>query len=223
MTSLGTEFREVVGEITVLLGKPNLSDFFPILARFDLQGIQRGMRVLFLKFDRIFEAIIEERLKLMENEKGKESKDFLQILLRLREEEDAKTPFTAKHLKALLMDMVVGGTDTTSNTVEWAIAELMNNREAMRKAQEELEVVVGLDSKLEESHLPKLHYLQAVMKEVLRLHPALPLLVPHCPSSACDIGGYWSRKALESLLMFGQYIEILQYGTIHWNSIRKGF
>ncbi|KAK9143322.1 hypothetical protein Syun_012722 [Stephania yunnanensis] len=190
MTSLGTEFREVVGEITVLLGKPNLSDFFPILARFDLQGIQRGMRVLFLKFDRIFEAIIEERLKLMENEKGKESKDFLQILLRLREEEDAKTPFTAKHLKALLMDMVVGGTDTTSNTVEWAIAELMNNREAMRKAQEELEVVVGLDSKLEESHLPKLHYLQAVMKEVLRLHPALPLLVPHCPSSACDIGGY---------------------------------
>ncbi|KAK9143405.1 hypothetical protein Syun_012805 [Stephania yunnanensis] len=190
MTSLGTEFREVVGEITVLLGKPNLSDFFPILARFDLQGIQRGMRVLFLKFDRIFESIIEERLKLMENEKGKESKDFLQILLRLREEEDAKTPFTAKHLKALLMDMVVGGTDTTSNTVEWAIAELMNNREAMRKAQEELEVVVGLDSKLEESHLPKLHYLQAVMKEVLRLHPALPLLVPHCPSSACDIGGY---------------------------------
>ncbi|KAK9103256.1 hypothetical protein Sjap_020510 [Stephania japonica] len=194
ITSLGTEFREVVGEITVLLGKPNLSDFFPRLARFDLQGIQRGMRVLFLKFDRIFDAIIEERLKLMENEKGKESKDFLQVLLRLREEEDAKTPFTAKHLKALLMDMVVGGSDTTSNTVEWAIAELMNNREAMRKAQEELEVVVGLDSKLEESHLPKLHYLQAVMKEVLRLHPSLPLLVPHCPSSACDIGGYTVPK-----------------------------
>ncbi|KAK9103252.1 hypothetical protein Sjap_020506 [Stephania japonica] len=190
ITSLGTEFKEVVGEITKLLGTPNVSDFFPGLARYDLQGLDREMRASALKFDRIFEYIIEERLKLIDSEKGVEIKDFLHMLLRLKDEGGTNTPFTMKHLKALLMDMVVGGTDTTSNTVEWAIAELMNKRETMRKAQEELETVVGLDSKLEESHLPKLHYLQAVMKEVLRLHPALPLLVPHCPSSACDIGGY---------------------------------
>ncbi|KAK9143320.1 LOW QUALITY PROTEIN: hypothetical protein Syun_012720 [Stephania yunnanensis] len=191
ITSLGTEFKDVVGEITELLGKPNVSDFFPGLARFDLQGLDRQMRVSSSKFDRIFECVIEERLKLIDGEKGVEIKDFLQMLLRLKDEGDNNnTPFTMNHLKALLMDMVVGGSDTTSNTVEWTIAELMNNREAMRKAQEELEVVVGLDSILEESHLPKLRYLQAVMKEVLRLHPALPLLVPHCPSSACEIGGY---------------------------------
>ncbi|XP_073107217.1 flavonoid 3',5'-hydroxylase 2-like [Elaeis guineensis] len=86
--------------------------------------------------------------------------------------------------------MVVGGTDTTSNTMEWALAEMMQKPETLRKAQEELDQVVGKDNIVEESHISKLPYLGAVIKEVLRLHPALPLLVPHCPSSPCLVGGY---------------------------------
>ena len=64
----------------------------------------------------------------------------------------------------------------------------------MRKAQQELEEVVGKDKIVEESHIHKLPYLYAVMKEVLRLHPALPLLVPHCPSETCTVGGYTIPK-----------------------------
>ncbi|KAG5056858.1 hypothetical protein JHK86_011854 [Glycine max] len=73
------------------------------------------------------------------------------------------------------MDMVVGGTDTSSNTIEFAMAEMMHNPETMKRVQEELEVVVGKDNMVEESHIHKLSYLQAVMKETLRLHPVLPL------------------------------------------------
>ncbi|KAJ0968523.1 hypothetical protein J5N97_025440 [Dioscorea zingiberensis] len=87
-------------------------------------------------------------------------------------------------------DMVVGGTENTSNTVEWAMAELMQKPKMMRRIQEELEQVVGKENVVEESHIPKLTYLGAVIKEVLRLHPALPLLVPHSPSSSCTINGY---------------------------------
>ena len=89
---------------------------------------------------------------------------------------------------------MVGGTDTTSNTVEFAMAELLNKPDAMKKAQEEIEKVVGKDNIVEESHTPKLPYLYAIMKEVLRLHPALPLLVPHCPSETTTIGGYTVPK-----------------------------
>ncbi|KAL5728115.1 hypothetical protein ACHQM5_001237 [Ranunculus cassubicifolius] len=192
-SNIGVEFRKVVSEITDLLGKPNVSDFFPILGRFDLQGSQKKIRELFARFDHIFDVIIEGRLKLEEGER-KECKDFLQLMLRMQEEGGGKIPFTVLHLKALLMDMVVGGTDTTSNSVEWAVAELMNKPETMKKAQEELDRVVGRDNILEESHLPQLNYLQLVMKEVLRLHPALPLLVPHCPTSSCPIGGYIVEK-----------------------------
>ncbi|KAK6158025.1 hypothetical protein DH2020_005339 [Rehmannia glutinosa] len=71
------------------------------LTRFDLQGIQGKMKGLAKRFDKIFESIIEQRLKITD---GKESKDFLQFLLQMKDNNgDAKTPFTMTHLKALLM------------------------------------------------------------------------------------------------------------------------
>lgn len=100
--AVGAEFRQVVGEMTALLGMPNLSDFFPAMERFDVHGIQRKMKGLAKRFDGIFEGIIEQRLKM--NERDKESsKDFLQVLLQLKDDGDVKTPFTMTHLKAMLM------------------------------------------------------------------------------------------------------------------------
>ncbi|KAM3687085.1 hypothetical protein ACJW31_10G049900 [Castanea mollissima] len=193
-SSLGADFKEVVSEMTELLGKPNISDFFPGLARFDLQGIKKKMDGLAKRFDRIFHVMINQRLKIDKEGGSKDSKDFLQFLLKWKDEGDSKTPMTMIHLKALLMDMVVGGTDTTSNTIEFAMAEIMNKPEVMRKTQQELEAVVGKDNIVEESHIHKLPFLHAVMKETLRLHPALPLLVPHCPSETCTVGGYTIPK-----------------------------
>ena len=90
--------------------------------------------------------------------------------------------------------MVVGGTATTSNTVEFAMAEIMNKPDVLRKLQQEVDTVVGKDNIVEESHIQHLPYLYAVMKEVLRLHPVLPLLVPHFPSEAGIVGGYTVPK-----------------------------
>ncbi|RXI01129.1 hypothetical protein DVH24_001363 [Malus domestica] len=142
---LGAEFREVVSEMTELLGKPNVSDFYPGLARFDMQGVVKQMSRLVRRFDGIFEKIIDQRLRLdKEGEKEESNKDFLTFLLKLKEEGgDSKAPFTMSHLKALLMvrtklngtkgntcgktlslarpDMVVGGTNTSSNTTEFAL------------------------------------------------------------------------------------------------------
>jgi cytochrome P450 len=86
--------------------------------------------------------------------------------------------------------MVVGGTDTSAVTIEWAMAEMLESPEVMRKAQEELDAVVGRENIVEESHLPQLSYLEAVVKEVLRLHPALPVMLPHSPTQTSTVGGY---------------------------------
>ncbi|KAG5629605.1 hypothetical protein H5410_001322 [Solanum commersonii] len=134
--------------------------------------------------------MIDQRQKLDRNGVGQESKDVLQVLLKLKDEADAKMPLTMIKLKALLMDMVVGGTGSTANTVEFAIAEIMHKPDVLRKLQLELDIVVGKDNIVEESHIQQLPYLYAVMKEVLRIHPAIPLLVPHCPSETCSVGGY---------------------------------
>lgn len=84
----------------------------------------------------------------------------------------------------------MGGSDTTTTIVEWVMAELLQHQEAMRKVNEELTQIVGLDTLVEDSHLTQLPYLDAVIKETFRLHPPLPLLVPRRPSQSRTIGGY---------------------------------
>uniref|UniRef100_A0A2N9FFP6 Cytochrome P450 n=1 Tax=Fagus sylvatica TaxID=28930 RepID=A0A2N9FFP6_FAGSY len=196
-TNVGAEFKKLLAEQMVLFGKPNVSDFFPVLARFDLQGIERQAKKIFQWVERILDSAIEKR---MNSDTGKERKDILQFLLELREKDDTATSITMTQLKALLMDIVVAGAETTTTTVEWVMAELLQHPEVMRKVNEELEEVVGLDSLVEESHLPKLHYLDAVIKETFRLHPPLPFLVPRSPSQSSTIGEYYVPKGTRVLL-----------------------
>ncbi|KAI5328595.1 hypothetical protein L3X38_027992 [Prunus dulcis] len=96
--------------------------------------------------------------------------------------------------------MMLGGTDTSSSTAEFAFAETVNNPAVMGKAKQELDDVVGKGNIVQEAHISKLPYLQAVMKETLRLHPVAPLLVPHCPSETCTVGGYTIPKGSRVLV-----------------------
>ncbi|CAI9291266.1 unnamed protein product [Lactuca saligna] len=158
-------------KILKLLGAPNISDFLPVLSRFDLQGRQREMQRQLEYVDRIFESIIQGRMeansRINEGE-GEEDrrKDFLQILLELMEQKDATISLDIIKIKALLMDIVLAATDTTSTMVEWVMSEVLNNPCVMRTVQDELTDVIGMNV-VEESHLPKLTYLDAVINETL--------------------------------------------------------
>ncbi|GLT61485.1 hypothetical protein SLA2020_341880 [Shorea laevis] len=185
-TSLAVEFRTVASQLVDIMGKPNISDFFPVIAKLDLQGIERKVKKVRQKMDNIYDLVIE---KAREGPKQSARKDFLQFLLKYRDEDTGKS-ISVSEIKAMFMDIVVGGTDTTSTMVEWTMAELMLHPEVMQKAQEELAEVVGFNSVVEESHVQRLPYLHAIAKEALRLHPAAPLLLPRCPTSSCTVGGY---------------------------------
>ncbi|XP_010552114.1 PREDICTED: flavonoid 3'-monooxygenase-like [Tarenaya hassleriana] len=187
-----TEFKELVSEIVGLIGRPNISDFFPGLSRFDLQGLARQMRGVFEQFDQMFDRIIDQRLKT-DGQSKRDGEDFLQFLLKLKNE-DGTTSLSMTHVKALLMDLVLGGTGTSSSTIEFAMAELITKPEMMKRVQQELDQVVGKDNIVEESHIPKLPYLLAVIKETLRFHPASPLSVPRQPSETIIVAGYTIPK-----------------------------
>lgn len=88
-----------------------------------------------------------------------------------------------------MQDLFLAGTDTSAITTEWALAELINQPNILRKAAQEIDSVVGKTRLLEESDIPQLPYLQAVVKETLRLHPAGPL-IPRKSSRDCVIAGY---------------------------------
>ncbi|EOA22871.1 hypothetical protein CARUB_v10003602mg [Capsella rubella] len=199
MESVGTEFKGVISEIIRLLGEPNVSDFFPMVARFDLQGLVKKMHVCARELDAILNGAIE-KMQLLRSRDG-ECKDLLQHLMKLKEEEaDSEVPITLNHVKAVLSDMVLGGTDTTTNTIEFAMAELIRNPKLMKRAQQELDDVVGKDNIVEESHITRLSYIVAIMKETLRLYPTIPLLVPHCPAETAVVGGYSIPKNTKTFI-----------------------
>lgn len=91
-------------------------------------------------------------------------------------------------MNEILQDIILGGTDTTSTMVEWVMAELLQHRDVLEKVTAELTEVVGIDSIVEEFHLPEFKYLDAVIKEALRLYPAAPLLLPRRPSQSVIVG-----------------------------------
>ncbi|KAM3343703.1 ferruginol synthase [Capsicum galapagoense] len=189
---IGRDFRELVVKIPEMSEEPNISDFFPILARFDLQGIKNSTEALIKSFDCILDPVLNERMKMISEGQIRRSrnKDFIQILLELMEQKETQISVDLVKIKAILIDLVIGGTDTTTTMVEWVMAELLNNSDKMAKVQQGLKHVIGLNHIVEESHLPKLHYLDAVIKETLRLHPAFPMLQRICPSQSTIVGGY---------------------------------
>ncbi|KAJ0941949.1 putative cytochrome P450 [Helianthus annuus] len=101
---LGAELQMITSNIVKILGQPNLSDFFPSLARFDLQGVERNMKKQLEKLEQIFASIIEDRIKsnseMSDDGIGDEGKkDFLQILLDLKDQQDLNNT----QVKALLL------------------------------------------------------------------------------------------------------------------------
>ena len=86
--------------------------------------------------------------------------------------------------------IILGGSDTTAGTLTWAISLLLNNRNVLKKAQEELEHHVGMYRQVEESDIKNLVFLQAIIKETLRLYPAGPLLGPREALEDCNVAGY---------------------------------
>ncbi|PWA49417.1 cytochrome P450-like protein [Artemisia annua] len=198
-----SDIRKVVLGIVEIAGGLNLSDFFPMLARFDLQGLEQRIKSQMKQFDHIFQTTIEERInpksKRSEESKQEGRKDFLQILLELKDQ-NTTSSINMTQLKALVVDIFLASTDATSAIVEWTMTEILRNPKVMEKVQDELAEVVGLNNIVEESHLPKLKYLDAVFKETFRFHSPLPFLLPRTPNKSCTVGGYTVPKGVTVFL-----------------------
>lgn len=92
------------------------------------------------------------------------------------------------HLK-FLQDLFSGGTDTSAIAMEWALAELINHPNIMEKAAQEIDNVTGKTRLVQESDISQLPYLQAIVKEILRLHSPAPMILRES-SEDCTIEGY---------------------------------
>ncbi|CAK8571282.1 unnamed protein product [Lathyrus sativus] len=182
------EYKDIIENLVRVIGTPNLVDFFPVLSVFDPQGI-KGISATYLeKLLQIIDSYTTKRLKLREEKNHVSNGDMLDMLLNITQENGQMMDRTK--IKHLFLDLFVAGTDTTSYTIERAMAELVHNPHVMSKVKEELGQIIGIGNSIEESDISRLPYLQAVVKETLRLHPSAPLLLPRKARIDVKICGY---------------------------------
>ncbi|EEF52490.1 conserved hypothetical protein [Ricinus communis] len=122
----------------------------------------------------IGEWLEEHRRKGGTDEVG--NKDFMDVLLSALDGINLAGYDADTVRKATTMCALVGGVDTITVTVTWGLAQLLNHPSALRKAQEGLDVHVGKERLVNESDIDKLVYLQAIVKETMRLHAVTSLL-----------------------------------------------
>ncbi|KAJ1287832.1 hypothetical protein BS78_02G041100 [Paspalum vaginatum] len=185
------EFKEMVVELMQLAGVFNVGDFVPALAWLDPQGVVRKMKRLHRRYDAMMDGIIREREKAAAGD----GRDLLGVMLaRMRQQQPLADGedgcINETDIKALLLNLFTAGTDTTSSTVEWAMAELIRHPDVLAKAQAEMDAVVGRGRLVSEADLPRLTYLAAVIKETLRLHPSTPLSLPRVAAEDCEVEGF---------------------------------
>ncbi|XP_073281106.1 cytochrome P450 71AU50-like [Primulina huaijiensis] len=165
----------------------NIGDYFPYLRFLDLQGSARRLKDLSKIFDEFLEKIIDEHV---ENKKeDKQAKDFVDTMMEIMESGNAGFEFDRRHVKAVLLDMLLAGMDTSAAAIEWTLSEVIKHPQVMKELQKELQEVVGMDQMVNESHLNKLKYLDSVVKEAFRLHPVGPLLIHHSMED-CVVDGF---------------------------------
>ncbi|KAK6943957.1 Cytochrome P450 [Dillenia turbinata] len=178
---------------------PNLADAYPWLGRLDLQGLRCRMNNALDEAIGIASRFVQERKeeRQMRVEQNR-PKDFLDVLLDYEGDgKEEPADFSEHTINIFILELFVGGADTTSVTIDWVMSELLCKPECMAKVKDELNRVVGPNNKLEESHIDELHYLQAVVKETLRLHPPVPFLVPRKAIKDTKFMGYDIPKDTE--------------------------
>ncbi|KAH7857162.1 hypothetical protein Vadar_009729 [Vaccinium darrowii] len=198
----GREFLDAMEMVMEFSVKPNVADFLPFLKWMDPMGIKRNMEHHMGRALKIVAEFVTERVQQKKHAgTEKVNKDFLDVLLEYDGDgKEGPHNISERNVTIIILEMFFAGSETTSSTIEWAMVELLCNPDSMRKVKEEINSIIGLDQKVEEKNMDELPYLQAVVKETLRLHPPVPLLVPRDATKDSNYMGYEIPKNTQVLV-----------------------
>ncbi|XP_020239682.1 cytochrome P450 71D9 [Cajanus cajan] len=194
-TALGNKCRHhqklisVVKEATIISGGFDLGDLYPSAKWLQhMSGLKPKLEKLHQQADQIMQQIINEHRESKSRATEEQGEEVDEVLLDVL----LKQEFCLgdDSIKAVIWDIFGGGSDTSSATITWAMAEMIKNPRTMEKVQAEVRKVFDKEGKPNGSCMENLKYLKSVVSETLRLHPPGPLLLPRECRQACEINGY---------------------------------
>nr|QWK52269.1 cytochrome P450 71B10-2 [Isatis tinctoria] len=189
------KFQDLVHDALEMFGSFSASDFFPYIGWiFDwYTGLHARRERCVRDLNAFYEQMIG--LHIQKNREEGTEEDFVDLLLKLEKEEAVLGygKLTRNNIKAVLMDILLAGINTSAITMTWAMAELARNPRVMKKVQSEIRDQIGKNKEariISLDETDQLNYLKMVIKEAWRLHPPAPLLVPREVTSEFKINGY---------------------------------
>ncbi|XP_031247698.1 3,9-dihydroxypterocarpan 6A-monooxygenase-like [Pistacia vera] len=192
--------RMLILEIMELAAKFGANEVLGFLTNIDLFGNGKKIREAICRYDVFLEEIMKDYEDNLSNgEENNEDRDLMDIVLETYRDTNAEMKLTRNNIKYFFMELFMASVDTTSAAIQWTMAELINRPEVFKKLRDEIESVVGLNRLVKESDVPKLPYLQAIVKESLRLHPPGPIMFRECIAD-CKIKGFDVKARTKTLV-----------------------
>ncbi|XP_059665357.1 3-beta-hydroxylase-like [Cornus florida] len=196
----GRKLKDLFRELVEVLGIFNVEEYIPWLGWLNrVNGLNTKVEKVAKDLDKFMEIVMEEHTDGRKKESGgggsdehdEGQQDFVDVLLGIQRESNTTAfPLHRDSIKALILDMFTGGTETTSTTLEWEMTELLRNPKVMKELQNEVRRVARDKDDITEDDLENMHYLKAVVRESMRLHPPVPLLIPRESIHDVEVMGY---------------------------------
>ncbi|KAH7290926.1 hypothetical protein KP509_30G069600 [Ceratopteris richardii] len=188
---------EMIKEVEHEFSSPLIGDFIPALSFLDVWKKIR-VRRMHRRMDSILSALIVKRKQAMLTSSSSFD-DLLEVLLSKEADQNGCAgsaavvdALTVEEMKAILLEILGGGIITTALTIEWGLAELLKHPRCLQRVRMEIEEALPKkgDDLIREVDIVNVDFLKCMVKEVARLHPAVPMLVPRISTQECQIGGY---------------------------------
>ncbi|XP_056845145.1 cytochrome P450 71B28 [Raphanus sativus] len=192
---------DLVQKSELLTRTSMFSDLFPgrVGELIDLfSGQTKRLENAFSELDTFFQNVLDDHLK--PGRRVQEGSDIIDVMIDMIRKQDS-FKITTDHLKGMISDIFLAGVSTSASTMIWAMTELIRNPRVMKKVQDEIRTTLGdKKERLTEEDLNQLHYFKLMVKEIFRLHPAAPLLLPRETMSHIKIQGYDIPKKTQILI-----------------------
>uniref|UniRef100_A0A1J3CD99 3,9-dihydroxypterocarpan 6A-monooxygenase n=1 Tax=Noccaea caerulescens TaxID=107243 RepID=A0A1J3CD99_NOCCA len=177
-SNLPIEIRKVVSDIMTCATRFGFLELFGPFRDWDVFGNGKRLRSSIWRYDDLVEKVLKEYEDDKSKNEGEKDTDIVDILLDTYNDPKAELKLTMNQIKFFILELFMASLDTTSAALQWTMTELINHQDILAKIREEIESVLRKNTHqlIKESDLQKLPYLQAAIKETLRLHPVGPLL-----------------------------------------------
>nr|ANC70233.1 flavone 6-hydroxylase [Erigeron breviscapus] len=187
-------FRDVIREFFYLLGLFVVADTLPFLGWLDIGGHVKAMKRVARDIDFMFSKWLDEHRTKRNSGEAIGEKDFIDVMISAAESGGFADYDADAVIKSTCLDIIASSADTITVMLTWTLSLLLNNPHTLRKAQEEIDNHVGKDRQVDDSDINNLVYLQAIVKETLRLYPAAPFGAAREFSKDCTVAGYHIQK-----------------------------